>query len=262
MDTPMLQEERSLASGTKKTHEIVTVSYDDLVAYDPQHPNEILLQNVGCFAFGPDGLGIVQVSGVPNFSKLRSALLPLAAQLAALPDLETTCVDPESLFSVGWSHGKEVLASSGEVDLHKGSFYANPLTPDLAAALQARDGPCPQRDATAREHPEFFAPNLWPSQQLPDLEEAFCDMGQLLHHVGCIIADICDAYCLRFNGVVTGIAPMLRRSLNSTGRLLHYFPFQRDSFLSSEAQESKRQPWCAWHNDHVGFPLFCVRESF
>ena len=76
--------------------------------------------------FGPDGLGIVTVAGVPNYAALRARLLPLAAALAALPgDARARLEDPESNYNVGWSHGKEAL-DGGRLDLLKGSFYANP----------------------------------------------------------------------------------------------------------------------------------------
>lgn len=76
--------------------------------------------------FGPDGLGIVTVSGVPGFEPARARLLPLAAALAALPEAARAALeDPASNYNVGWSHGKEAL-DGGRLDLLKGSFYANP----------------------------------------------------------------------------------------------------------------------------------------
>jgi hypothetical protein len=76
--------------------------------------------------FGPDGLGIVTVSGVPGFPALRERLLPLAAALAGLPDaVKAGLEDAASNYNVGWSHGKEAL-EGGRLDLLKGSFYANP----------------------------------------------------------------------------------------------------------------------------------------
>ncbi len=77
-------------------------------------------------AYGPNGLGILAVSNVPDYEERRKALLPLARRLASLPEDELTKLeDPASFYSVGWSHGKEVF--QGKPDLAKGSFYANPL---------------------------------------------------------------------------------------------------------------------------------------
>ena len=63
-------------------------------------------------AFGPGGLGICTVSGVPGFVEVRQALLPLAAQLAALPDaVKAALEDPASRYNFGWAHG----AAAGSV---------------------------------------------------------------------------------------------------------------------------------------------------
>lgn len=215
---------------------VVTLSYEDLLAFDPAQPNPALMEQVG-EAFGPTGLGILAVSSVPDFQEKRQALLPLAAKLSTLPDLDST-VNAESLYSIGWSHGKEQLAV-GNPDFAKGSYYANPLAPDLAAALAARDGSFDQK--LANQHPEFFAANLWPAS-LPELKVAFEAMGQLLHKVGCLVAAVCDSYCQK-HGVETTLAGTLRRSLNAKGRLLHYFAVEDDGDGST--------PWCGWHNDHV-----------
>ncbi len=56
-----------------------------------------------CQAFGPGGLGICTVSDVPGFVEARQALLPLAAQLAALPDdAKAVLEDPASRYNFGW----------------------------------------------------------------------------------------------------------------------------------------------------------------
>jgi hypothetical protein len=77
-------------------------------------------------AYGPDGLGILAVSGVPSLTDLRQACLPLAQKLANLPAKELSAIeDAESFYSTGWSHGREKF--QGRPDWAKGSFYANPL---------------------------------------------------------------------------------------------------------------------------------------
>ncbi len=46
----------------------------------------------------------------PSYPSLRSRLLRLAATLAALPDAEKAALEsPETTYSFGWSHGKEVM---------------------------------------------------------------------------------------------------------------------------------------------------------
>jgi hypothetical protein len=103
--------------------------------------------------FGPDGLGIVTVSSVPGFPRLRERLLPLAAAVAALPDADKARLeDPASNYNVGWSHGKEAL-EGGRLDKLKGSFYANPCRwghPHCMNA-QPRGPPVDGRRAAPRE---------------------------------------------------------------------------------------------------------------
>ena len=113
------------------------------------------------------------------------------------------------------------------MDYSKGSFYANPLTEDLAETMlerrryrrslitsDVRDDDV-DRDteellewdesldivrtddelrSLARSSPAFFAPNVWPSEHLPDMESAFREVGQLIHEVGIMVARCCDSY--------------------------------------------------------------------
>ena len=61
-------------------------------------------------AYGPEGLGILVVDGVPGYAEKRAALLPLASRLAALPaDALEALSDPASHWNFGWSHGRERL---------------------------------------------------------------------------------------------------------------------------------------------------------
>lgn len=105
-------------------------------------------------------------------------------------------------------------------DFSKGSFYANPLTEDLAQTMLGRRQLYQKKDcvdgdvkelmdwdesveaiktddelrALAKENPAFFAPNVWPSNHLPELESAFREVGQLVHKVGVMVAKCCDSY--------------------------------------------------------------------
>lgn len=77
-------------------------------------------------AFGKDGLGVCIVKNVPNLRTLRKRLLLLASQFANLSEnVKNKYEHPESKYSFGWSHGKEVM--NGKPDFAKGSFYANPI---------------------------------------------------------------------------------------------------------------------------------------
>lgn len=53
------------------------------------------------------------------------------------------------------------------------------------------------------EHPAYFRPNIWPSADLPALEQAFKQLGQLIVSVGMLLTSHCDRYegrlfCWRF----------------------------------------------------------------
>jgi hypothetical protein len=240
--------------------DIVTISYSDLISFQLDGTSgkndDLLIELIGK-AFGPTGLGIAMVSDVPKLVEYRQALLPLAARIPHLPDLNS-CINAAALYSVGWSHGKEELVP-GQPDTTKGSYYANPLVSDLAKAMVARDGSANDDDASEvqlvlENHAELWAPNVWPSTSLPYLEPAFVQMGRLLHGVGCRVAKVCDAYChfqrqRTSQTSTTGssiMAATLERSLNCTGRLLHYF-----AVPDSVQDSSLLHQWCGWHKDHV-----------
>ncbi|KAJ9530925.1 hypothetical protein QJQ45_028778 [Haematococcus lacustris] len=167
-------------------------------------------------AYGPDGLGVLTISGVPNISDMRERLLRLASQVAALPAPALQRLeDVASQYNFGWSHGKEAL-QSGALDTHKGSFYANPMT----------DQPCAPDSPLLQQYPQYFRPNIWPGPDLPDLEPAFKALGQAVVALGTQLAHHCDRYCCALN---PGLAPgqllgVLSASCTHKGRLLHYFP--------------------------------------
>lgn len=187
-------------------------------------------------AFGnhDSALGIVVVRNVPEFVKLRAELLPLIRKFAtSLPEsVREKYENPQSSYSVGWSHGKEAMAE-GKPDFSKGSYYFNPIC----------DRPS-EDPAAIKEWPEFYEPNIWPSEDLPELEKAAKSLGKLIVNVGQNLARHCDYYvsqCLpsfRSNR----ISSILQNSTNCKARLLHYF--------AQDNSDSSSGDWCGWHNDH------------
>ena len=165
-------------------------------------------------AYGPGGLGVIAVSGVPGLGPARARLLPLAQRLASLPprrrrELE----DPASRFNFGWSHGKESL-SDGRADVRKGSFYANPLLPEgkespLDGTGTGADGGGEEEEggdtaaasaaaaaaAALARFPGVCRPNVWPRDPsvLPELRPAFRETGRILADVAIAVAGACDA---------------------------------------------------------------------
>ena len=247
---------------TTEEPSLVIISYHDLVAFSStptttEHDaKNNLVKKVGQ-AFGPDCLGILAVTDVPGFVEKRQRLLPLARRLALLPD-KTEIESPESLYQVGWSHGKEQL-SDGKPDFAKGSFYANPChdTSDNNTTT-AHNSVSPE---VAANNPGFFAPNVWPDRSLPELRDAFCDLGQLVVRVGILLARVCDVYAAQ---QCPSFPPhKLERSVSqfAKARLLHYFPISSDQQQQQQEEEEKggadSSDWCGWHNDHVSKPVQC-----
>lgn len=211
------------------------IDYADLIAFDTSNSStkDEMLKKIEA-AYGPEGLGILEIMNVPDFEQQREQLLPLAARLPHLPDLDAL-IDEESMFSIGWSHGKEVL-SSGQPDTAKGSFYAKPM------------------DSATR--------NRWPTNSMPKLQSAFIEMCNTLQDIGCRLGHLCDAYCA-FRGVQnTQIAASLHTSHNATGRLLHYFAVDEHD-ENSAVKDTASSLWCAWHNDHVRLlsTVLCIEST-
>lgn len=99
---------------------VVILDYSQII-----NPKEDLRKEIER-AYGPKGVGLALVKNVPGYEKKRKALLPLAQTLANLPKASLQKLeDKDSLYSVGWSHGREQF--QGKYDFSKGSFYANPL---------------------------------------------------------------------------------------------------------------------------------------
>ena len=153
-----------------------------------------------------------------------------ASSQALPPEVQKRYEDPESNFMFGWSRGVETL-EGGEADLHKGSFYNNPLTdaptcdPDAmqqyptycrcwAACLPcvasrpslgvAGTGPHVAMDARR--------PNIWPTAELPALEGAFKALGSLVIGIGLLLLHHCDKYVALTSGHPSQLRAVVQRS--------------------------------------------------
>jgi isopenicillin N synthase-like dioxygenase len=192
-------------------------------------------------AFGYDGLGILTVRGVPNLSECRAALLPLGHKFANLPEeIKRKTEHKESLYSFGWSHGKERF--DGAPDYSKGSYYNNPLY----------DRPF-EDEELIKKYPSFCHPNIWPEEDLPELRPAFLNIGRLIVDVGLLIARQCDRFvkskCETYED--GKLERIIRTSRAVKGRLLHYFPLDEAAAAASQqSNEQNYSSWCGWHNDH------------
>ena len=86
-------------------------------------------------------------------------------------------------------------------------------------------------------------PNIWPQEDLPELETAFKELGRLIIKTGLLVARACDQYVLKRNKEFQAgrLEQVLSRSVNPKGRLLHYYPPSEDGPSAN---------WCAQHTDH------------
>ncbi len=206
---------------------LVTLQYQDLL--DGKDLSAEIYR-----AYGPTGLGALTIAGIPRFAELRKDLLHLAYTLAHLPQEKLAKLeDPESLWNVGWSHGKEKLGAYA--DFAKGSFYANPLYDALA------------EKEVQKAYPSLHPNNRWPSADLPELEPAFKALGRVMYDAAVLVAKQIDAVVHR--ALPTYKANALHRELAKThrvkGRLLYYYPTESEAEGTQQsfsiAQTDRRQ---------------------
>ncbi|ORX39824.1 Clavaminate synthase-like protein [Kockovaella imperatae] len=205
-------------------------------------------------AFGSDEgcLGIILVDDLPEqFTALREKLFRLAQVFAtASEDVRESLVRPETSYSFGWSHGKEVM--NGRPDTQKGSYYANPMldVPNVS-------------DAQRQAHPEYYAGNVWPRDVpgLEDFEKTFKALGALIFEVGCALATACESFVASnvASGSKSTVQSLIANSKTNKARLLHYFPETASSSSSSsttssdspsDGQRIANDALCGTHVDH------------
>jgi len=223
----------AIAHRATKRNEVVRLTYQELD--DPHAEMVDRIQR----AYDESGLGLVAVRDVPQLKEKRERLLRLAPKVARLPpDVLRELEDPKSHYNFGWSHGKERL-QDGRPDRRKGSYYNNPLHN------------VPTDDPVLRDaYPSSARPNLWPERSMPELEDAFMDLGRLVARVGMLVAKQCDLYVEGSIGRDVALphrmTDVLRASRCPKARLLHYFPPPD----GSEGSEIDGENWCGWHTDH------------
>ncbi|KAG0642196.1 hypothetical protein HOY80DRAFT_951857 [Tuber brumale] len=196
-------------------------------------------------AFGPESLGIIVVSGLPEkFIGLRRRLLSFASHLGNLSQVELEPLEcPEAKYLVGWSCGKEKL-SNGKVDTLKGSYYAN-CAFYKDPKLDGADGDYP-------DFPEYTKGNIWPREGLlVGFKETFEEFCVMVIDIAGLVARACDRYALKhISGYQKGyLEHVVKTSTSTKARLLHYFPPPALETGSIKAEEDLDN-WCGTHLDH------------
>lgn len=120
----------------------------------------------------------------------------------------------------------------------KGSYYANIYSGSLS-----------EYETDKEEFADFISENIWPTNELPDFETSFNDLGKLILNVGILLARQCDIYCVSKipNYAPNTVENCIRDSVNNKGRLLHYFPLSQEN---SPSLNCNSDSWCGLHNDH------------
>lgn len=155
--------------------------------------------------------------------------------------------NPAANYLTGWSLGKETL-KNGQVDTHKGSYYAN-CAFYVNAALECAES-TPQ--FSTDNFPEYLSPNIWPSESvLPGFRETFEDLCRMIIDTAVLVARACDTYAeSRIEGYTPGyLEHVVRTSSTTKARLLHYYPSPPAPPAEAESHVVD-DDWCATHLDH------------
>ncbi|KAI8836140.1 hypothetical protein BC829DRAFT_405877 [Chytridium lagenaria] len=198
---------------------VTTITYAELCSLDSNLSSKI----ASGFGNNPDCLGIIVVSDLPGFVEKRLRLLRLASVFAALP---------EDVKGKHASHGKERI--EGSLDFAKGSYYNNPVYDETPSS----------DEGYAEKFPAYGFSNVWP-KELPELKEAYMDLGSYIVDVGLKLARHCDAYITSNTSHPAFLESAIKDSITVKARLLHYFPVAEKS-----TDESKIGSWCGLHVDH------------
>lgn len=186
-------------------------------------------------AFGQRGLGLVLITGYPEFQEKREKVLRAIRQFALLPEeIKEIYTLPEAHYSYGWSHGKERM-KNGVPDIAKGSYYARPHADVITDDPQLKI-----------KFPGTYFDNVWPRQHCPELELAFKEMAKVQIDLGHHVCRAFDRYLYQQTGgkhTIEKFFTMIKDSVAYKGRMLHYFPVEPE--LNSTADGL-----CGWHLDH------------
>jgi len=216
---------------------VVSISYPTLVS-SPLSLEKSIEQ---AFGSHPQALGIIIVKDLPvTYQGYRESLLRFGYKFAHLPEeTKERYTDPESSYSFGWSHGKEIM--NGKPDTLKGSYYANPVidVPDVSPELR-------------EQHQEFYRSNIWPARDekgIEGFEEAFKNLGRFVFKVGCELAAACQPFVSKhLTDMSVSLPHLISTSQTTKARLLHYFPPGPGSVLPSE--DEPIDSWCGFHLDN------------
>lgn len=139
------------------------------------------------------------------------------------------------MYNAGWSHGKEKLGDTP--DFAKGSFYFNPLSDE------------PGTEEDRKQFPWALPCNLWPKEELPELEAACKALGHSMREVCGHLGRLIDrTMATRVAGYSANLGEILGSTEKCKGRLLYYFP-PKDAEAGASGATMAEDGWIGWHND-------------
>lgn len=211
---------------------LIKISYEDL--YNNKNLNDKIRNGLS-----DTGLGAILITDIPDFKIMKKKLLKLSKKFGELPEsIKNKYERPETLYSFGWSKGKEKL-KNGIPDLSKGSFYANPNIDIPTNNIEL-----------IKKYPTNYSKNIWPTEHIPQFESHFKFVGSFMTRVGLKVIELCDNYLetLIDNYPDNYLKKLMLKSNTYKGRLLHYY---EQDIKNNIKQDSS----CGWHLDHGGLTV-------
>lgn len=236
------------------SHDLVIIPYSSLLL-DPEEAAPILQPSFqrafGCKTHDTKHtptapLGLIGISGIPDFIHSRRQLFTRVHTLATLPSnyLETQLTHAPSKYNVGWSRNKERLSANKPTNDKKGSFYFNPLT-DTPGTVEERE-----------KYPMSYMENIWPEETVvPGFKECAMTLGCVMKDVVALMARHVDVFVnhsllvdkdqkhTNDNKWKLHMGYEMTHTEKIKGRILYYFPHKKEDSGASAPT------WIDWHND-------------
>jgi isopenicillin N synthase-like dioxygenase len=210
---------------------VIKIDYSKLI-----DPNSNLNDEIEQ-AFGRQGLGLIIIKNIPNFSETREKILRKGFELAQLNEEDLKKLEkPEAKYMVGWSKGKAY--TENDFEYLTGAFYGRTQT----------DRP----KYNDSEFEEIYK-NVWPEEEkIKDFKNSYIEMGTLMLNVQINMLRHLDNY-------LKEVIPQYRKGLmhdsfskdyDCISRLLNYYPASTlDKDLIKSKGEKIKKNLCGWHRD-------------
>jgi isopenicillin N synthase-like dioxygenase len=190
-------------------------------------------------AFGVNGNGILLINNIPNFIEYKNQLLPLAKKIHLFPpEIKKKYERPEVNYSVGICTF-EKYHFNGVYDMAT-SWYCSSLKDKIQKINYVGD---------SQEVQETYIDNFWPTEEIPELEPAFKNMGKLTSVVGFEIGKHIEKF-IKNNAPTYELGKINRAIANPVGRLIHYH-------TSREFTQINKEEAVYWHSDTSSITALC-----